>query len=116
MAWDAGDWGRLEDGFSLVGGPLTLGKAPGKASFPPSLPCVQAAAANFWQGLLYSTLQVRLGTAKQPYLGEKLLELAGWQVPRPWPQCATIDWIAPGRSFFGVLATVHTDWGPGFAS
>lgn len=69
-----------------MGSPLTLGKAPGKASFPPSLPCVQAAAANFWQGLLYSTLQARLGTAKQPSLGEKLLELAGWQLPRPWPQ------------------------------
>lgn len=56
--------------------PLSLGKAPGKASFLPSLPCVQAAAANFWQGrqgLLYSTLQARLGAAKQPSLGRNCL-------------------------------------------
>lgn len=38
-----------------------------------SLPCIQAAAANFWQGLLYSMLQARLGSAKQPSLGRNCL-------------------------------------------
>lgn len=56
-----------------MGMPLALGKAPGKASFPASLPCIQAAAANFWQGLLYSMLQARLGSAKQPSLGRNCL-------------------------------------------
>lgn len=99
--WIRGGHGILEIGdvdravFDWRAAPWRWGR---RRERPPSyrrFHAFQAAAANFWQGLLYSMLQARLGTAKLPSLGRNCLNACpGWlagQVPRPWPQAAAID-------------------------
>lgn len=82
----------------MAGCPLTLGKAPGKASFVPSLPCIPGRRRQLLAGPPLFHVASTSGHSQAAVPGEKLLErlsglagrLAG-QVPRPWPQAAAID-------------------------